>query len=80
MQKKEKCTARTVLAEYPTFRALFPPLPPQIIVHGLFPNGKCKPESNLIASLLIKNKINALTIDLRNYGQSTVVSKYAPRG
>ena len=36
MQKKEKCTARTVLAEYPTFRTLFPPLPPQIIVHGLF--------------------------------------------
>ena len=51
-----------------------------IIVHGLFPNGKCKPESNLIASLLIKNKINALTIDLRNYGDSSTVSKYENLG
>ena len=51
-----------------------------IVVHGLFPNGKCKPESNLIASLLIKNKINALTIDLRNYGESETVSKYENLG
>ena len=51
-----------------------------IIVHGLFPNGKCKPESNLIASLLIQNNINALTIDLRNYGESTTVSSYEHLG
>ena len=51
-----------------------------IVVHGIFPNGKCKPESNLIASLLIKNGINALTIDLRNYGQSTKVSDYENLG
>ena len=51
-----------------------------IVVHGLFPNGKCKPESNLIVSLLIKNKINALSIDLRNYGQSTIVSEYENLG
>ncbi|MFL2509848.1 MAG: hypothetical protein ACJ0RE_01580 [Alphaproteobacteria bacterium] len=51
-----------------------------IIVHGLFPNGKCKPESNLLASLLIKNNINALTIDLRNYGDSTTVSNYENLG
>ena len=51
-----------------------------IVVHGLFPNGKCKPESNLIASLLIKNQINALTIDLRNYGQSATVSNYENLG
>jgi len=51
-----------------------------IVVHGLFPNGKCKPESNLIASLLIKNNINALTIDLRNYGDSTTVSQYENLG
>ncbi len=51
-----------------------------IIVHGIFPNGKCKPESNLIASLLIKNQINALTIDLRNYGESTFVNKYENLG
>ena len=58
----------------------FPNRPIVIIVHGLFPNGKCKPESNLVASLLLKNKINALTIDLRNYGQSSVVSKYENLG
>jgi len=51
-----------------------------IVVHGIFPNGKCKPESNLIANLLIKNEINALTIDLRNYGKSTTVSKYENLG
>ena len=57
-----------------------PNRPIVIVVHGLFPNGKCKPESNLIASLLIKNEINVLTIDLRNYGQSTIVSKYENLG
>jgi len=51
-----------------------------IIVHGIFPNGKCKSESNLVASLLIRNGINALTIDLRNYGQSTLVSNYENLG
>ncbi len=54
--------------------------PVVIIVHGIFPNGKCKPEPNLIASLLIKNGINALTIDLRNYGQSTLVSHFENLG
>ncbi len=51
-----------------------------IVIHGIFPNGKCKPESNLIASLLIKEGINALTIDLRNYGQSDIVSGYEDLG
>lgn len=51
-----------------------------IVVHGIFPNGKCKPESNLIASLLIQKGINALTIDLRNYGQSDIVSNYEDLG
>ena len=51
-----------------------------IIVHGIFPNGKCKSEPNIIASLLIKNGINALTIDLRNYGQSTLVTNYENLG
>ena len=51
-----------------------------IIVHGIFPNGKCKSESNLIASLLIKNEINALSIDLRNYGKSTIISSYENLG
>ena len=51
-----------------------------IIVHGIFPNGKCKPESNLIASLLIQKGINAMTIDLRNYGQSDIVSNYEDLG
>jgi len=51
-----------------------------IVIHGIFPNGKCKPESNLIASLLISQGINALTIDLRNYGQSDTVSNYEDLG
>ena len=51
-----------------------------IVIHGLFPNGKCKPESNLIASLLIQEGINALTVDLRNYGQSDIVSDYEDLG
>ena len=54
--------------------------PVVIVIHGLFPNGKCKPESNLIASLLIQEEINALTIDLRNYGQSDKVSDYEDLG
>ena len=58
----------------------FPNKPVVIVVHGIFPNGKCKSEPNLIASLLIKNGINALTIDLRNYGQSTLISHYENLG
>ena len=58
----------------------FPKRPIVIIVHGLFPNGKCKPESNLIASMLISKEINAFTIDLRNYGQSDIVSEYEDLG
>ena len=54
--------------------------PVVIVVHGIFPNGKCKPESNLIASLLISKKINAFTIDRRNYGQSDSVSEYEDLG
>ena len=62
------------------FFNFFAERPIVIVVHGLFPNGKCKPESNLIASLLIKNNINVLTIDLRNYGGSSLVSKYENLG
>ena len=58
----------------------FPNRPIVIVIHGIFPNGKCKPESNLIASLLVSKKINALTIDLRNYGQSDTVSNYEDLG
>ncbi|HJM83382.1 MAG TPA: prolyl oligopeptidase family serine peptidase [Nitrospinota bacterium] len=57
-----------------------PNKPIVIVVHGIFPNGKCKWESNLVASLLINNGINALTIDLRNYGQSSIVSEYENLG
>ena len=58
----------------------YPDRPIVIVVHGIYPNGKCKPESNLIASLLVKERINALTIDLRNYGQSDNVSNYEDLG
>jgi hypothetical protein len=54
--------------------------PVVIVVHGIFPNGKCKSEPNLVASLLINHDINALTIDLRNYGESTIVSSYENLG
>ena len=50
--------------------------PVVIVVHGIFPNGKCRYESSLIASLLIQNSFNVLTIDLRNYGQSSIISNY----
>ena len=58
----------------------YPDKPIVIVVHGIFPNGKCKPEPNIITSLLIQNGINALSIDLRNYGQSTIISKYENLG
>ena len=58
----------------------YPNKPVVIVVHGIFPNGKCNSEPNLIASLLIKNGINALTIDIRNYGKSTIVSNYENLG
>ena len=58
----------------------FPNRPIIIITHGINPNGKCKSESNLVASLLIKKNFNVLTIDLRNYGQSDKVAKYEDLG
>ena len=58
----------------------FPNRPIIIVTHGINPNGKCKSESNLIASLLISKNFNVLTIDLRNYGQSDKVSKYEDLG
>ncbi len=58
----------------------FPSRPVVIVTHGINPNGKCKSESNLIASLLVKKKFNVLTIDLRNYGQSDRVSKFDDLG
>ena len=51
-----------------------------IVTHGINPNGKCKSESNLIASLLVEKKFNVLTIDLRNYGQSDRVSTFEDLG
>ena len=58
----------------------FPNRPIVIVTHGINPNGKCKSESNLIASLLVSKNFNVLTIDLRNYGQSDRVSKYEDLG
>ena len=58
----------------------FPNRPVIIVTHGINPNGKCKSESNLIASLLVKKKFNVLTIDLRNYGQSDKVSSFEDLG
>ncbi len=58
----------------------FPNRPIVIVTHGINPNGKCKSESNLIASLLVSKNFNVLTIDLRNYGQSDRNSKYEDLG
>ena len=58
----------------------FPNRPIVIVTHGINPNGKCKSESNLIASLLVSKNFNVLTIDLRNYGQSDRTSKYEDLG
>ena len=58
----------------------FPNRPIIIVTHGINPNGKCKSESNLIASLLVSKKFNVLTIDLRNYGQSDRVSSFDDLG
>ena len=58
----------------------FPNRPIVIVTHGINPNGKCKSESNLIASLLIKKNFNVLTIDLRNYGQSDKVTSFEDLG
>tara|TARA_Y100000768_G_C23939897_1_gene664566 strand:- start:53 stop:1039 length:987 start_codon:yes stop_codon:yes gene_type:complete len=58
----------------------FPNRPIIIVTHGINPNGKCKSESNLIASLLVSKKFNVLTIDLRNYGQSDRTSAYEDLG
>ena len=58
----------------------FPNRPIVIVTHGINPNGKCKSESNLIASLLVRKNFNVLTIDLRNYGQSDKTSYYEDLG
>ena len=58
----------------------YPKRPIIIVTHGINPNGKCKSESNLVASMLIKNNFNVLTIDLRNYGQSDNTSKFDDLG
>ena len=58
----------------------FPNRPIIIVTHGINPNGKCKSEANLVASLLVKKKFNVLTIDLRNYGQSDRVTSFEDLG
>ena len=58
----------------------FPKRPIIIVTHGINPNGKCKSESNLVASLLVKKNFNVLTIDLRNYGQSDKVTSFDDLG
>ncbi len=58
----------------------FPNRPIIIVTHGISPNGKCKSESNIIASFLVNKNFNVLTIDLRNYGESDTVSSYDDLG
>ena len=58
----------------------FPNRPIIIVTHGISPNGKCKSESNIIASYLVNKNFNVLTIDLRNYGESETVSSFDDLG
>ena len=58
----------------------FPNRPVIIVTHGINPNGKCKSEANLVASLLVNKNFNVLTIDLRNYGQSDRVTSFEDLG
>ena len=58
----------------------YPNRPIIIVTHGINPNGKCKSESNLVASLLVKKKFNVLTIDLRNHGQSDKITSFDDLG
>ena len=51
-----------------------------IIVHGITPNSKAKDEAILLYSLLAKAKFNVLSIDLQNYGQSTITSNFIKLG
>ena len=48
----------------------FPNRPIIIVTHGISPNGKCKSESNLIASFLVNKNFNVLSIDLPGHGNS----------
>jgi len=50
--------------------------PVVIQTHGMPMNGKCKPEMLLMQGYLADGRINSLSFDLRNYGESDVVSDY----
>ena len=54
--------------------------PTVIITHGVGTNGKCKNEPLMISAMLYKNGINALSIDLQGFGNSTVVDEYMKIG
>ena len=54
--------------------------PVVIQTHGMPQNGKCKPEMLLMQSYLAESGINSLSFDLRNYGNSDVVSDYVSIG
>jgi len=54
--------------------------PTVIITHGVGTNGKCKHEPLMVSSMLYKNGINTLSIDLQGYGNSTVVDEYMKIG
>jgi acetyl esterase/lipase len=53
-----------------------PEAPVVILTHGMPVNGKCKPEMLLMQGYLSEGGFNTLSFDLRNYGESDVVSDY----
>ncbi len=54
--------------------------PTVVIAHGVGTNGKCKHEPIMMSAMLYKNGINALSIDLQGYGNSTIVDDYMKVG
>ncbi len=51
-----------------------------IVVHGIDPSGKCNSRSLLTSGMLFKSGFNVLNIDLRNYGDSSILSDYIKLG
>ena len=54
--------------------------PTVVIAHGVGTNGKCKHEPLMMSAMLYKNGVNALSIDLQGYGDSTIVDDYMKVG
>jgi dipeptidyl aminopeptidase/acylaminoacyl peptidase len=57
-----------------------PNAPVVIITHGIHPNCKANYETLLVSAMLTQGGINALNVDLQNYGQSTKTGHFIDYG